>query len=183
MRTFFLIILFILAFSERVFLDLGPNIELVTMALLLSAAYVGQKQSFWLVFVLMATTDLILGNSNIFIFTWSGFLIPALILGRTFKTIKSTGIKKVGMGTVGGIGANLFFYFWTNFGVWFLGSMYPKTLEGLATSYINALPFLKMQLTSTLIFVPIGFLILEALLGTIYIGSLNSSRSKKFQPL
>lgn len=155
--------LFLLAFIERVFFDLGPNTELVTLAMLLSAAYLGKRQSFWLTFAIMASTDLILGNSNIFIFTWSGFLIPALVSGTVFKAIKTNGVKMVGLGTITGVGANLFFYFWTNFGVWLLGNMYPKTTAGLVTSYINALPFLKMQLVSTMFFVPLGFFLIETL--------------------
>lgn len=164
MKTSFILLLFILAFVERVFFDLGPNTELVTLAMLISAAYLGGKKSFWMTFILIALTDLLIGNSNIFIFTWSGFLIPALVAGEVFKSFNGRGVKKIGVGTLSGVGANLFFYAWTNFGVWFLGTMYPKTISGLATSYINALPFLRMQLVSTLIFVPLGFLIFEIVL-------------------
>lgn len=156
------IVLFMLAFAERVFFDLGPNIELVTMAMIISAAYLGRRESFWLTLAILAATDLIIGNTNIFIFTWTGFGIPALISGSLFKTFKASGIKKIGLGSLSGIGANLFFYFWTNFGVWFLGNMYPKTASGLAVSYINALPFLKMQFIGTLLFVPLGFALVEA---------------------
>lgn len=162
MKIILLLILFIVAFIERVFFDLGPNTELVTFAMLISAAYLGSKQSIVLTLAIMVATDLILGNTNIFIFTWSGFLIPALIIGGVFKTFKTGGLKKIGLGTLSGVGANLFFYLWTNFGVWLLGNMYPKTAAGLAVSYINALPFLKMQLVSTLFFVPLGFTIIEA---------------------
>lgn len=161
MKKILFITLFILAFVERVFFDLGPNTELVTLAMILGAAYIGRKESFWLTLTIMAATDLILGNTNIFIFTWTGFLIPALVSGTVFKAVNAEGIKKVGLGTVSGVGANLFFYFWTNFGVWLLGSMYPKTIAGLASSYINALPFLRMQFVSTIFFVPLGFSVME----------------------
>lgn len=162
MKKIIVAILFLLAFSERVFFDLGPNIELITLLMLLSASYLGKKQAFWLTFLIISLTDIFIGNTNIFIFTWSGFLIPALVVGEVFRKINTNGIKKIGLGTLGGIISNLFFYFWTNFGVWFLGTMYPKTLSGLATSYINGLPFLKMQLLGTLFFVPLGFAIFEA---------------------
>jgi hypothetical protein len=39
--------------------------------------------------------------------------------------------------------------------------MYPKTAMGLLMSYINAVPFMRYQLISTLIFVPVGFLLTE----------------------
>ncbi|MBU0570109.1 hypothetical protein KKB40_05040 [Patescibacteria group bacterium] len=69
MKKAFLIILFGIAFAERIFFDLGSNFELVTLAMLLSVAYLGRRQSFWLVFSIMFFTDLILGNTSIFIFT------------------------------------------------------------------------------------------------------------------
>jgi hypothetical protein len=161
MKKTAIILLFSIAFLERIVFDLGPNIELVTLTMLLSAAYLGKKESLWLTFSIMLFTDLIIGNTNIFIFTWSGFLIPAIITSDIFRNKKAQGIKKVALGTLAGIGATSFFFLWTNFGVWLLSSMYPKTAKGLLMSYINALPFLRMQAISTLCFVPTGFALVE----------------------
>ncbi len=171
--------LFLAAFSERVFFDFGPNFELVTTTLVLSSFYVGKKQSFWTILLIMFLSDLIIGNTNIFLFTWTGFLIPALFskdlinkltlslsritnykLPITRKFLTSFSL------TSAGLTSNLFFYLWTNFGVWLLSGMYPNTAPGLLTSYINALPFLKYQIVSTLIFLPSIFFITEAILIT-----------------
>jgi hypothetical protein len=157
-KSVFLCILFLIAFAERVFFDMGPNFELVTTVLILSAFYIGRKASFWIVFLIMLLSDLVIGNTNIFIFTWSGFLLPALLLKKV--RIESF-FSKITTGTSLGIIANGFFYIWTNFGVWLLSGMYPKTAPGLLMSYINALPFLRYQFVSTLIFVPLGFVIAE----------------------
>jgi hypothetical protein len=111
----------------------------------------------------LVSTDLFLGNTNIFLFTWSGFLIPAFVLTNIFpKIVKAIKFKSIS-GILLGLGSNLFFFFWTNFGVWFLDSwgMYPKTLAGLAQCYINGLPFLRPQIVSSLIFIPLGFIIIE----------------------
>lgn len=162
MKKILISIVFVLAIIERVFIDLGPNLELITLLMLVSVFYLGKKKAFWITLLIMVLTDIIIGNTNIFIFTWSGFLIPVFILGEIAKKTNVEGLKKIGLGTLGGVSSNLFFYFWTNFGVWLMGTMYPKTLFGLTTSYINGLPFLKMQLTSTLFFVPLGFAIFEA---------------------
>lgn len=163
MKKIGLVLLFLAAFLERTVFDLGPNVELVTLAMLLSASYFRGKQSFWLTFLVMFTTDLVLGNTSIFIFTWTGFLIPAIIASGLFSKFKSNGIKKVGQSVFLGAGANFFFFIWTNFGVWLLDSwgMYPKTTQGLIMSYSNALPFWKTQLTSTIFFVTAGFLLIE----------------------
>ena len=76
----FIFVLFLLAFGERVFFDLGPNIELVTIALGLAATYLNKKNSLVLSLFIVMLSDLIIGNSMIFLFTWTGFLIPAIIL-------------------------------------------------------------------------------------------------------
>lgn len=164
MKKTLLITLFLTAFLERVAFDLGPNVELVTMAMILSSFYIGRKESFWLVFAIMLLTDLVIGNTNIFLFTWTGFLIPAIFSYSliTFLRLKLR-LKLIPL-TLTGISTNLFFYFWTNFGVWLLSNMYPKTTTGLLTSYINALPFLRYQLISTLIFVPLGFVLTESII-------------------
>jgi len=164
-----------LAFIERVWFDLGPNMELVTLASLLAAFYMDKKMALFLTFGLVVLTDIIIGNSNIFIFTWSGFILPIFAI-EAFKKLK---MNKVFSGLLAGISFNTIFYLWTNFGVWALDSwgMYPNTAFGLLQSYINGLPFLKYQLTSTLFFVPIGFLIYEVVFNNLY-SKIKSSLSK-----
>lgn len=173
-KNTFLFILFVAAFTERVFFDFGPNFELVTTAVILSSFYVGRKQSFWTIFLIMLFSDIIIGNTNIFIFTWSGFLIPALFSRNLINKLtyflsritnhKSSITKKIVFNfslTSTGLIANFFFYIWTNLGVWLLSGMYPKNISGLLMSYINALPFLHYQFLSNLIFIPVGFLLTE----------------------
>ncbi len=59
-----------------------------------------------------------------------------------------------------GLGSNIFFFIWTNFGVWLMDSwgIYTKDLSGLIKCYIFGLPFLKNQFVSSLIFIPTGYL-------------------------
>lgn len=158
-KNIFVYLVFLLAFLERTVFDLGPNFELVTLAMVMASFYLDKKLALTLIAILIISSDLIIGNSNIFIFTWSGFLIPIFFI-KYFKNLK---INNIFSGTFAGISSNLFFFFWTNFGVWALDSwgMYPKTILGLASSYINGLPFLKYQLTSTLLFIPLGLLIYQ----------------------
>jgi hypothetical protein len=167
MKKIFVYSLFFLAFIERVWFDLGPNLELITLATILSAFYLDKKTTFLLAFGTIALSDLAIGNSNIFIFTWSGIILPILAINIFKNLIAKLNLKinKIFAGTLAGISANLFFFIWTNFGVWALDSwgMYPNTALGLMQSYINGLPFLKYQLTSTLFFVPIGFLTYEVM--------------------
>jgi len=160
-----LIILFSLALLERTVFDLGPNIELVTTAIVLSSLYIGRKETFWLALGIMAITDRIIGNTPILLFTWSGFLIPAFLLSSVVKTFGKKGVKKFFTGTGAGLGTNLFFFIWTNFGVWLMDvwGMYPKTLPGLIMSYVNGLPFLKNQFISSFLFIPLGIMAIEVI--------------------
>lgn len=166
-KYIYLALLFIAAISERIFLDLGPNVELVTMAMILSSFYFGRKESTLLTLAIMVFSDLIIGNSSIFIFTWTGFLIPSLFSKRILQLLTTnnqqlkkkifTPLKLTSVGLI----SNIFFFFWTNFGVWLIGNMYPKTIFGLLQSYLNALPFLRYQVVSTLVFLPLGYVITE----------------------
>jgi len=157
-------ILITLALSERLFFDLGPNVELVTTGMIILAAFFGSRASIFFILATMIISDLIIGNSTIWIFTYSGFLIPAIAASVILKKDKST---LLATGT--GIGSNMFFYLWTNFGVWALGNgaMYPKTLSGLMHSYINGLPFLKMQFMSTLLILPVSFALIHLVRSTL----------------
>ena len=167
LRKLFIFSLFAFAFLERTVWDLGPNVELVTTAMIL-ASFLYSKSSIWGTLAVVVLSDLILGNSNIFLFTWTGFLVPALLLSRP-RLMKrfSCSPKRRGLNKIlfFGVGSNIFFFFWTNLGVWLLDSwgMYEKSAAGLIHCYINALPFLKNQLVSSLVFIPLFYLAYKAI--------------------
>lgn len=154
--------LVVLGIAFRTIWHPGDNIEFVTTTALLAGAYLGWKWSIAVPLTIMVITDLIIGNTNIFVFTWSGYLFISYLgylshlsdLKKEKKILKATGV---------GIIASLWFYLWTNFGVWLLDSwgMYPKTLAGLVDAYFYGLPFLKLNLIGNLFFVPLSFFIVE----------------------
>lgn len=72
------------------------------------------------------------------LFTYSATAITALSGGYTPPTTKGTFIG-VGCGA-------LFFWLWTNFGVWLTSGMYPHSGQGLLQCYTLAIPFLKNTL-------------------------------------
>ena len=74
--------------------------------------------------------------------------------------------KNYAMLGVMAVGASVWFFITTNFAVWFILDYYPKTFEGLITSYTLALPFFKNTLISTCLFtglLTISFKYLEVL--------------------
>ena len=176
-------LLFLLSFLERTVLDLGPNIELLTSVMVLSAFFLKGKKTFFFTFLVIAFSDLIIGNTKIFLFTWSGFLLPSLVLPILSNKVANhkNKIFKGASLIFAGLSTNIFFYLWTNFGVWLLDTwhMYTKDISGLLLSYINGLPFLKNEVVSSLIFIPLGYIAISYSIGLMK--KLNLSKSVKIE--
>jgi hypothetical protein len=49
------------------------------------------------------------------------------------------------------------FFLLSNYAVWAVGGMYPRTLSGLATCYVAGLPFYRNDVVSTAIVVAVAF--------------------------
>lgn len=96
----------------------------------------------------MMITDIILGNSFIFMFTWSGFALIGLIF-YALKSKNKITIQRTPLIFGAGIGSVLLYDLWTNFGCW-LG-WYPQNLSGLSLCYTMAIPFTLWHLLSTTI--------------------------------
>ena len=100
----------------------------------------------------MLVSNLVLGfHSSMF---WV-FLSIALITAcaHLAKMHAPTLMKTAGMV----VGATFSFFVITNFAVWAIGGLYPKTLEGLMACYIAAIPFYGNTLASTALFSAIFF--------------------------
>jgi hypothetical protein len=138
----------------RLALEQWPNVETITAVTLLAGSLLG---GFWIVavgLIVVAGSDIVIGNTDILYYTWSAWAAMGVLgyaLRKREKSVVRHSLELTGMGLVG----NLVFFAWTNFGVWHIGMLYPHTAEGLMQSYIMGLPFLKMQLVSTLMIVPV----------------------------
>lgn len=166
-NLFFAAILIILGIFFRTVWHLGPNVEFVTSAALLAGCYLGRKWAVLVPFLIMFVSDIFIGNTNIFIFTWSAYVIVGVgaykVQNSKFKIQSCSAKFKVIRAARMGIVASVWFYLWTNFGVWLLDSwgMYERTLFGLLDAYIMGLPFLKYNLIGNLVLVPLSFFIVE----------------------
>ena len=49
------------------------------------------------------------------------------------------------------------FFIVTNFGVWLVGNLYPKTLAGLAGCYVAAIPFFRNTLAGNVVYTLVLF--------------------------
>lgn len=125
----------------------------VAIIALVSGLLLGGYYTFIIPISIMIVTDVVLGNTWILLFTWSGFAIIGLI-GWILRTKKSLTISHVPRILGIGIGAILLYDIWTNFGVW-LGGWYSYSWAGLVTCFTYALPFMFWHLLSTTIVIAI----------------------------
>ena len=85
----------------------------------------------------MFLSDLAIGFHPLVPVVYGSFAL-VVFLGRTLRP------KPRLLGIVGAaLASSILFFLLTNFGVWALGSMYPKTLGGLIACYVAAVPFFR----------------------------------------
>lgn len=146
----------VLGVAGRMALEAYPNIETLTAVSILAGALLGPYLGLAVSLFSVVGSDMMIGNTNILLYTWSAWAVIGIISSllkrgqHTQVAVWMDTLKFTGFGVV----STLFFYAWTNFGVWHLSGMYPHTLAGLELSYINALPFLRNQLLGNLLIVP-----------------------------
>ena len=168
MNIILAIIFIIIGVLTRTIFHFGPNTEFVTALTLASAYYfVNKKFALIVPLAIMFFSDLIIGNTTIYLFTWSGFLITFLIgelasNKRFKKLVNSSFLKKFLFIESIAILSTIIFFLWTNFGVVVLGNMYSHDINGLILSYINGLPFLRPQIIGNIVFTPAVFITVES---------------------
>jgi len=127
-----------------------PNFEAVTAISLLSGVFFRGFYSVLIPLNIMFFSDFYFGNSVIYLFTWSAFALIGVFGNILKRKARQLHLKSTGLGIL----SVLFFYAWTNFGWWLTSGMYSMDLGGLIECYLRAIPFLKNQLLSVLLFVP-----------------------------
>lgn len=113
-----------------------PNFApIAAMALFAGAHFSDRRIAFLAPVAALLLSDLVLGFYGLMSIVYACFALIVLI-GFSLRE-KCTPLH------VGGaaLGSSVLFFIITNFGVWAFGSLYPKTIEGLVTCYIAALPF------------------------------------------
>ncbi len=97
----------------------------------------------------IVVSDLIIGLHDVVAFTWLGVALVAM-LGWRLQIERST--RRVAAMSVA---ASTLFFIVSNFGVWLMGeggTMYAKTLTGLVSCYVAALPFYRNALVGDLVY-------------------------------
>jgi hypothetical protein len=88
------------------------------------------------------------------IVTWAWYagviVLGGALLGRQLSALRVA---------AGSLTASIAFFLVSNFAVWAVWGMYPKTLAGLATAYVAAIPFFRNQVLADLFFAAVLFAI------------------------
>lgn len=153
-----------------------PNATPYIALSLLSGRVLGRYTAYFAVFLSYVISNLILcyfqGFScwgYWFLFTFTGLMIIVFIAQHLkpqcsfYKRIPSL------------LAITLFYWVWTNAGVWLMDGMYPHTIRGIGECYIMALPFLFNALIGDLFW---GFILLS---NTNLFDRLVSSYNKKLK--
>ena len=120
-----------------------PNLTpIAAMALFGGAHFASPLAAFSVPLFAMLLSDLLLGFGlhPVMPFVYGSFAVTVW-LGRWLRTRRSS----VAI-TVAAVCGSVVFFVVTNLGVWLVGGLYPRTLDGLVTCYIAAIPFFRNTL-------------------------------------
>ena len=103
----------------------------------------------------LVLSDLVLGFYQGFWVVYAAALVPVLAGRLAAQPLQ----KLPAMAAIAGAGlaSSLSFFLITNFGFWYGGALYPRTLAGLAASYAAGVPFYRNQLAGDVFYVLLMF--------------------------
>ncbi len=151
-----LILILFAAFSRLI--PHAPNFTPVISIALFAGAYLKKRYAFIVPVAALLLSDAVIGfyslGSMAFVY---GTMVLIVAIGLLLERKISAG-RLLGLSVAG---ASLFFIT-TNFAVWLIpGSIYPKTLAGLAECYVMAIPFFGNMVLGTLIYSALMFGVYE----------------------
>jgi hypothetical protein len=136
-----------------------PNLTSITAVALFGGAYFSDRRLAFLVpLAALFLSDLILGfyaHMEVVYLSFALIVCVGLWLQKRRSTIYIVGAA---------LASSILFFLLTNFGVWALESLYPKTMAGLLACYVAAIPFFQNTLQGDLFFTAAlfgGFTLLE----------------------
>jgi hypothetical protein len=145
---------------EVVFISIGvfgrlmphvPNITPLTSLSLITSVNLSRRKALLVLFITLFISDI--GLALLFdfpafgywtLFTYTGFAAITLVSSKLQRSWKTLPIYI--------FNSSFYFWIWTNFGVWLTSNLYSKTLAGLCSCYIVALPFLRNSLIGDMVY-------------------------------
>jgi len=119
---------------------------IAALALFGGASLVDNRAAFIVTLAGLFLSDLVLGFFAITPVVYGSF---ALIICLGFWVRRRQTVWRIAVAVPA---SAVLFFILTNFGVWVLGTLYPKTLIGLTECYVAAIPFFRNTLLSDLFY-------------------------------
>jgi hypothetical protein len=148
------ILLPITIISLGVILRLMPhpaNVAPITAIALFGGVYLDKKYAVFLPLFTMLISDAFLGFYPGLVTVYLSFIL----IGGMGLYIRNH--KNITTVILGSLLSSVLFFLITNFNWWYIDALYPKTMQGLLSSYINALPFFRNTFLGDLIYTGIFF--------------------------
>ena len=124
-----------------------PNFTpVIAVAIMSSCFFKNINLSIIILTLSMLLSDLFIGLYYNIIFVYFSLILITIVF---FKLSKKINYKTLFIFSFFG---SLIFYIISNFGVWMLGNLYEKNINGLINCYVLAIPFFKNTFLSTTLF-------------------------------
>jgi uncharacterized protein DUF6580 len=138
---FFVLVLMIVAAAASRLIPHPPNMASITAVALFGGACLSDKRLAFLVpMAALFLSDLVLGLYSHMEIVYGSFVLVVCV-GLLLRKQRTP--VRIAIAT---LTSSVLFFVITNFGVWAFESLYPKTLGGLATCYVAAIPFFQNTL-------------------------------------
>ena len=146
-------LILILAFARLI--PHPPNFTpIIAVAILSSCFFRNVYLSIAILLVSMLLADVVIGFYKDMLFVYISLLLIPIIF---FKISSKMNYKNLFI--FGFVGA-LIFYLISNFGVWLVGNLYSKDIDGLVECYYLAIPFFRNTLFSTIFYSYFGLFLM-----------------------
>ncbi len=170
-------LLLLLAVFSRLVPHVPNFTALGAVALFAGFFFPKRKHAVSVPLVAMILSDLVIGFHSTLPWVY-GALILISILGRSLQSSSDRHFSWTRLGGFSLVSAVLFFVV-TNFGVWSLGSLYPRDIAGLSSCFVAAIPFFGNTLASQFLFGGLLFGVHRALRKS---QAASNPTAKPFQP-
>lgn len=132
-----------------------PNFTPIAAMALSCAVYLDKRYAFAVPILALLLSDAIIGFHTGMLWVYGSFALIGVI-GLWLRSHKQP-LPIVGAT----LASSVLFFVITNFGVWLMGTMYPRTWEGLVACYVAAIPFFHNTVMGDLVYTGLLFGLFE----------------------